>query len=279
MSSKDSSRGSEGVERYYDSEAADEFYREVWGGEDIHVGIYEPVDRPIAEASRATVVRMASGLGDIGPRTSVLDIGAGYGGSARYLVRQYGCQVTCLNISEIQNDYNRRLNAEQGLADKIRVLHGNFEEIPEADDAFDIVWCQDSILHSARREKVLEEVGRVIKSGGRFVFTDPMQADDCPPDVLGPILERLDLPSLASPGFYGRELEALGFEELAFEDLTVQLRNHYSNVRKELERRYDEMVERGFKTYVDAMLNGLQHWVSGADAGYLCWGIFLFRAG
>jgi hypothetical protein len=26
------------------------------------------------------------------------------------------------------------------------------------------------------------------------------------------------------------------------------------------------------------MLKGLQHWVNGADAGYLCWGIFLFRA-
>jgi cyclopropane fatty-acyl-phospholipid synthase-like methyltransferase len=85
MPSDDSSRAAEEAERYYDSEAADEFYREVWGGEDIHIGIYEPVDRPIAEASRATVLRMASKLEGLGSRARVIDIGAGYGGSARYL--------------------------------------------------------------------------------------------------------------------------------------------------------------------------------------------------
>lgn len=272
------SRASREAERYYDSDEADEFYREIWGGEDIHIGIYEPIDRPIVEASRATVARMASKLDRLGPDVSVIDIGAGYGGSARYLARQYGCPVTCLNISETQNEYNRRLNAEQGLAEKIRVLHGNFEEIPEPDDSYDVVWCQDSILHSGRRRQVLEEVRRIIKPRGRFVFTDPMQADSCPPDVLAPILERLNLPSLASPGFYRRELEALHFEEQEFEELTQHLRNHYDSVRKELQARYDEMIERGFQEYVDAMLTGLEHWVDGARKGYLVWGIFVFRA-
>lgn len=278
MSPDESSRASRQAERYYDSDEADEFYREIWGGEDIHIGIYEPADRPIVEASRATVVRMASKLDRLGPDVSVIDIGAGYGGSARYLARQYGCHVTCLNISETQNEYNRGLNVEQGLGEKIRVQHGNFEAIPEPESAYDVVWCQDSILHSSRRRQVLEEVRRIIRPGGQFTFTDPMQADDCPPDVLDPILERLNLPSLASPAFYRRELEALGFDEQMFDELTQHLRNHYDNVRKELQRCYDEMVERGFGEYVDAMLAGLEHWVEGADRGYLAWGIFLFRA-
>ena len=37
----------------------------------------------------------------------------------------------------------------------------------------------------------LAEVGRVLRAGGDFIFTDLMQADDCPEGVLQPILERL----------------------------------------------------------------------------------------
>jgi sarcosine/dimethylglycine N-methyltransferase len=265
------------AEDYYDSPSADEFYRVIWGGEDIHVGIYDPTDRDIAEASRDTVRRMAARLKDLGPETRVLDIGAGYGGSARHLAKAFGCHVTCLNISEIQNDYNRKLNAQAGLDKLITVKHGNFEALPEEDASYDVVWCQDAILHSANREQVCREVARVLKPGGQFIFTDPMAADDCPPGVLDPILKRLNLPSLATPGFYAGEFRKLGFEKIEYEEMTRHLRNHYSNVRKELQRRYDEMERMGFKEYVDAMLTGLGHWVDGGDKGYLSWGIMLIE--
>lgn len=277
MSNNQAATVAKQAEDYYDSPSADEFYRVIWGGEDIHVGIYVPEDRDIAEASHETVVRMASKLPGLGPDTKVLDIGAGYGGSARHLAKAYGCHVTCLNISEIQNDYNRKLNKEAGLDNLIDVKYGNFEDLPEEDESYDVVWCQDAILHSANREKVVAEAARVLKPGGLVIFTDPMQADGCPPGVLTPILKRLDLPSLASPGFYRKAFGDLGFKELEFDELTRQLRNHYNNVGVALRARYDEMERRGFKEYVDAMLKGLHHWVDGADKGYLAWGIMLFE--
>ena len=43
---------------YYDSEDADTFYSSVWGGEDIHVGLYRTDDEEIAPASRRTVEQM-----------------------------------------------------------------------------------------------------------------------------------------------------------------------------------------------------------------------------
>ena len=41
------------AEEYYDSSEADAFYKNVWGGEDIHIGIYETPDEDIARASHA----------------------------------------------------------------------------------------------------------------------------------------------------------------------------------------------------------------------------------
>ena len=43
---------------YYNSDDADHFYFHVWGGEDIHVGLYAHDDEAIAPASHRTVTRI-----------------------------------------------------------------------------------------------------------------------------------------------------------------------------------------------------------------------------
>jgi sarcosine/dimethylglycine N-methyltransferase len=267
----------ETTEAYYDSSEADAFYKNIWGGEDIHIGIYTPPDEPIAHAGRRTVAEMAKAVEPLGSATRVLDLGAGYGGSARYLAETYGCHVTCLNLSETQNALNREKNRVCSLEDKIDVVHGDFEAVPEPDNSFDVVWSQDAILHSGNRVQVLREIKRVLHSDGQFVFTDPMQSDHCPDGVLQPILDRIHLETLGSFQFYRRELNCLGFKEVTVRDLSEQLRNHYHRVREELQGRYDEMLKLSGSDYVDTMLKGLHHWIEGADRGYLAWGIMHYR--
>lgn len=264
------------AEAYYDSKDADNFYFNIWGGEDIHIGFYDHTD-DIAAASERTVVEMAKVAVPITDTTRILDIGAGYGGAARQLANVFKCPVTCLNLSETQNATNRRLTKSAGLSELITVKHGNFEDIPEDDESFDIVWSQDAILHSARRDKVLEEVHRVLKPGGRFVFTDPMQADNCPDNVLQPVYDRIHLENLGSFGFYRDKAQALGFEEISLQDHTRQLQRHYTRVREELRNDYDRMIDVSSKDYVDTMIEGLGHWITAAEKGYLAWGILGFR--
>ena len=267
----------ERAEAYYDSNEADAFYQTIWGGQDIHIGLYNGDEDSIADASRRTVDSMATRLVGGNETAHVLDLGAGYGGSARYLAERFGCQVTCLNLSETQNTLNRKLTDEAGLTGKVRVVHGDFENIPEPDDSYQIVWSQDAILHSGNRTRVLDEVRRVLVSGGQFIFTDPMQSDNCPDGVLQPILDRIQLSSLASFDFYRSELIARGFEEAETKPLTDKLRIHYWRVREALQDRYDEAVKLSGQTYVDNMIKGLQNWVDGADQGYLAWGIMDYR--
>jgi len=266
------------AETYYDSPEADEFYFRIWGGEDIHVGLYDTPDDPIPPASRRTVEAMADAITlPLDERYRVIDLGSGYGGAARYLAKRFGCCVTCLNISEVENERNRKANAEQGLADRIEVRHGSFDQVPEPDSKFDLVWSQDAILHSNDRDRVIAEVARVLKPGGEFVFTDPMQADDCPPGVLQPVYDRIHLESLGSVRFYREAAARHGLEEVAIRPMPHQLRNHYAAVGKALQARYDEIAASGSKDYVERMLTGLKNWVDAADKGYLNWGIMQFR--
>jgi sarcosine/dimethylglycine N-methyltransferase len=267
---------SDNAESYYDSDDADAFYAMIWGGEDIHVGCYEET-RDIRTASVETVDRMIGQLAKLDSDTNVLDLGSGYGGSARRLAATRGCSVTCLNISETQNDANRAKNVAAGLAEQIRVLHGSFEDIPAPDKSFDVVWSQDAILHASDRRKVFSEAFRVLKPGGEMIFTDPMQADDVPDGVLAPVYDRLDLPDLGSMRFYQEAAQAVGFEVLDQIDLVTNLRSHYERVSQELEARRDEIEQYSSAAYLDKMQVGLRNWVDAADSGHLAWGIQRFR--
>jgi len=266
------------AEKYYDSNDADQFYFKIWGGEDIHIGLYDGDKDPIVGASKKTVERIASMLQGFGQNAQVLDIGAGYGGPARYLARTHGCHVACLNLSETQNARNRKLSNDQGLGELIEVVHANFEQIPKPDQSYDVVWSQDAILHSGNRKKVLEEVVRVLRPGGQFIFTDPMQADDVPDQtVLAPVLQRIHLDSLGSFRFYRETARELGLEEVECVNLTEQLVRHYGRVREDLTSRYDEMTKLSSKAYVDRMIQGLGHWIDAGKKGYLAWGILHFK--
>jgi len=266
----------ETARNYYNSDDSDNFYATIWGGEDIHIGIYETENDSIFDASRRTVYKIAKML-TLNESSRVLDIGAGYGGTARYLAKTNGCHVDCLNLSEVHNQRNRKLTQEQGLANKIRVIEGNFEAIPLDDQQYDVVLSQDAIVHSSNRRKVLEEVRRVLKPNGEFIFTDLMQSDDCPTDVLTLVYERIHLDSMGSVGFYLKTTQELGLEKLNIIKMNEQLVNHYSNVLQEIEARYDNILKICSQEYIDHMKVGLNHWIEQGKKGYLSWGILHFR--
>jgi sarcosine/dimethylglycine N-methyltransferase len=262
---------------YYNSDDADNFYYTIWGGEDIHVGLYQADDESIFDASRRTVERLAGKLSGLGKDSRVLDLGAGYGGAARYLASTYGCRVVALNLSEVENERDRQMNRDEGLDGLIEVVDGSFDALPYADDTFDFIWSQDAILHSDNRTKVMQEAARVLKPGGEMVFTDPMQADNCPEGVLQPILDRIHLESLGSPNFYRDTARQVGLEDLGFEDHTEQLPRHYFRVLQETESVEEDLRKVVSTDYIERMKKGLRHWVDGGNAGYLAWGIFHFR--
>jgi glycine/sarcosine/dimethylglycine N-methyltransferase len=262
---------------YYNSSDADNFYAIIWGGEDIHVGMYQDDAEDIGAASRRTVEQMAADA-EITADTRVLDVGAGYGGAARYLARTFGCPVTCLNLSEVENERNRELNRAQGLDHLIDVVDGSFEDLPFEDNSYDLVWSQDAFLHSGDRSRVVEEAVRVLRPGGQMIFTDPMAADGTPLSALSPILARLQLDSMGTPDFYRRNLLRLGVKSVDFQDETHQLARHYQRVLDELERREDELEGHVSKEYRERMKTGLRHWVEGGKAGNLAWGIFRAKA-
>ncbi|RLU86875.1 SAM-dependent methyltransferase [Streptomyces griseocarneus] len=260
--------------RYYESGDVDAFYDTVWGGEDIHTGIYTDANEPIADASRRTVDRLADRFeGILAPGASVLDLGSGYGGTARHLASRFGCRVVALNLSAAQNERHRRTNAERGLGEQIEVVTGSFHEVPFEDGTFDAVCSLEALCHSDDRAKALGEAVRVLKPGGALAFTDIMAAEGVPEDVLHPAVSRLGMPALATPSFYLRRLGELGLDAIEFDEHSGELITHYVRLTEETTRREKELYEVISPGYVDGLLKNLPLWTAAARASQLRWGI------
>ncbi|MFI5617924.1 SAM-dependent methyltransferase [Streptomyces sp. NPDC051567] len=275
MTHESAARAAEAARRYYGTSDVDGFYEAVWGGEDIHTGVYADAHEPVAVASRRTVELAARKVADrLGPGSEVLDLGSGYGGPARYLAARFGCRVVALNISEAQNERHRKTNAEHGLDGLVEVVTGSFQDIPYPAGRFDVVWSQEAFCHSGDREELLGEAVRVLRPQGELVFTDVMASDAVPHDVLRPVVARLEVEELATPDFYRRRLAGLGLTHIDFDDRSDQLLTHYLRLTEETDRRATELGNVISPAYVADLLENLPLWVDACRKGRMSWGIF-----
>ncbi|MEU1626390.1 class I SAM-dependent methyltransferase [Streptomyces sp. NPDC020096] len=275
MTEENTAQAADAARGYYETADVDGFYATVWGGEDIHTGIYTDPREAIGAASRRTVERVAAkAAGLLGPGRTVLDMGSGYGGAARYLAARFGCRVVAVNISEAQNRRHREINAARGLDGLVEVVTGSFNDIPAPDGRFDVVWSQEALCHSGDRTRTLSEAARVLRPGGELVFTDIMATGDAPAGELAPLTARLAVGELATPGFYRRRLDELGMARVDFENLSDHLLTHYVRLTEEVQERGEELTDAISPAYLDRLRENLPLWVRAARNGHLVWGIF-----
>ncbi|MEV0415138.1 methyltransferase domain-containing protein [Streptomyces sp. NPDC050448] len=260
---------------YYNAPDVDGFYTQAWGGEDIHIGVYADVREAVGVASGRTVERLAAKVADaLGPDSTVLDMGSGYGGAARRLAGEFACHVVALNISEVQNRRHRELNSRRGLDGRIEVVTGSFHDIPAPDGSFDVVWSQEALCHSGDRPQALREARRVLKPGGRLVFTDVMAAEGAPEGEVRPLAERLTISGFATPGFYEEQLRALEFSDTGFEDLSDHMLTHYERLVDELRTPTPGLVDSVSAEYRDRLERNLPQVAAACRKGHLRWGMF-----
>jgi 2-polyprenyl-6-hydroxyphenyl methylase / 3-demethylubiquinone-9 3-methyltransferase len=97
----------------------------------------------------------------------ILDVGCGGGILAEEFAR-IGCQMIGIDPS-VSSLATARAHAQQaGLDIDYRVGLG--EDLPFADESFEVVYCSDVLEHVNDLEKVTSEIARVLKSNGVFLY-------------------------------------------------------------------------------------------------------------
>jgi len=103
---------------------------------------------------------------------SVLDVGSGIGGPARFLAATYGCEVTGVDLSDPFVEAARYLSARTGLDDKVSFEAGSALALPFEDGSFDAALLQHVAMNIADRPLLYHEIRRVLKPGAKFATFD-----------------------------------------------------------------------------------------------------------
>jgi len=119
-------------------------------------------------AATAELAKLAGITADM----SVLDVGSGVGGPARFLAATYGCWVTGIDLSEPFVDAARYLTERTGQSGQVSFQIASALEIPFDDGRFDVALLQHVAMNIADRTRLYREIRRVLKSGGRFATFD-----------------------------------------------------------------------------------------------------------
>ncbi|SMX45181.1 class I SAM-dependent methyltransferase [Maliponia aquimaris] len=106
------------------------------------------------------------------PGAHVLDIGSGIGGPARYLAATCGCRVMGIDLTLAFVDTARDLTALCGLGAMVDFVQGDAAHLPMADAGFDHALCFYVGMNLPDSSAVLAECLRVLKPGGRLVWTE-----------------------------------------------------------------------------------------------------------
>jgi ubiquinone/menaquinone biosynthesis C-methylase UbiE len=78
--------------------------------------------------------------------------------------------VEPLSILEVDLQDKALQNYAKSLQSRVEVVKAKGENIPFDDESFDVTCCINVIDHSNAPDEILEEVWRVTKNGGIFIF-------------------------------------------------------------------------------------------------------------
>jgi tocopherol O-methyltransferase len=204
------------VADHYDE--LDVFYREVWG-EHVHHGLWRTGDEPSTRAVEQLVEHVATAIPVRGGE-HVVDIGAGYGATARLLAERFGAEVTALTVSSVQFDFASARPATPGvrymLCDWLR------NELP--DGRADAAIAIESTEHMADKAGAFREAHRVLRAEGRLAvcawIAHERARDWELRHLLEPICREGRLTGMGTESEYRALLAGAGFDVVQVEDLS-----------------------------------------------------------
>ena len=161
---------------------------------------------------------------DLSPGKSLLDVACGAGGPALRIAARTGCSVVGIDVHEQAVTTASSLASQRGLTERAEFRPTDAAgPLPFSDARFDAITCIDAINHFSDRSRVIAEWVRLLKVGGRLLFTDPIT-------LTGP-LTNAEIAVRSSAGFYlfvphGYDesvVKQCGLRLLVCEDITANM--------------------------------------------------------
>jgi SAM-dependent methyltransferase len=112
---------------------------------------------------------------DLAPHSSVFELGCGSGRYALHLAKKRGCRILGVDINESGIGTAYRLAEAAQMSAECRFEQCDASKrLPYGDGHFDAAFSNDVLCHIPSRVHILGELFRVLRPGGRLVFSDAL---------------------------------------------------------------------------------------------------------
>ncbi len=180
----------------------------------------------------------------LAPDQAALEVACGSGGVTCRMALESGATCVGVDINASGIEAAKTRAREQGLASRVKfqVVDAG-QRLPFPEGSFDAVFCNDAINHLPGRIDVLRDWHRVLRPGGRGLFTDPI--------VVTGQMSNDEMRARSSIGFFlftpvGHNealLAQCGFAVEEVRDVTEAVVSVSRKWREARERRRDALVE------------------------------------
>lgn len=194
----------------------------------IHHGYYEKgVSTHLQSVHRMNdVVGTLLGLDAVGNHTQrILDAGCGIGGTIIHLAKKYP-QVLFKGITLLAEhiELAQKLAKEHQVRDNTDFLLADFLDTGFTSNEFDAIYLIESACYAPKKHMLLDELYRILKSGGALVIVDCFRTSVRMNQSLNLFYlwfcKSWGLPNLASVEEFKDLLKTTGFRDIVTNDLT-----------------------------------------------------------
>jgi SAM-dependent methyltransferase len=163
---------------------------------------------------------------DLSPQKALLDVACGAGGPALRIAAATGCSIIGIDVHEQAVATACSLAAQRGLAERAEFLSADAAgTLPFSDASFDAITCIDAINHFSDRPRVIAEWVRLLKVGGRLLFTDPVTLTGPLTNAEVAVRSSAGLYLFVPHGYDERVMAQCGLRLLVCEDVTANMTN------------------------------------------------------
>ena len=159
------------VDRYaalYDGYVKSPTLRRIWAT--TYLNDYPAEAEPYGFVTQTDLRRMAQELA-IGPQDTFADLGCSRGGPGLWMARQTGASLIGIDASPAAIRHATARASELGLQDRARFQLGEFASTNLADGMLDGAMSTDALLFAPDILVACQEIARILRADGYFVFT------------------------------------------------------------------------------------------------------------